>query len=268
LADPGDPQGLRQLRIFDLEQPRSEAAPIHPSHQPPGYAYLLHRRHQPRPGDRRSGASGVLITSDHAGTHIDALSHQAEDLKLHGGVRSDDLETSFGFRELGVETVPPIVARGLLIDLVRHRGSPPAPGRWIPREEVQAAAAAQGVEPATGDVVLVRTGNGRHWSDPARYLQGAGMAAGVSTWLAEAGVVAVGADNVAWDWTGEADPELGLTLPGHVLLLVRAGVYIVENLFLEELGAAGASEFTFVCLPLKIVGATGSPVRPVALVAA
>src|SRR6202165_700943 len=113
-SPPADPTAPRTLvtalgdrRLFDLEQPRSQAAPIHPSHQPPGYAYLLHRRHQPRPGDRRSGASGVLITSDHAGTHIDALSHQAEDLKLHGGVPSDDLETSFGFRELGVETVPP-----------------------------------------------------------------------------------------------------------------------------------------------------------------
>jgi kynurenine formamidase len=91
------------------------------------------------------------------------------------------------------------------------------------------------------------------------------MAAAVSSWLAEAGVLAVGADNIAWDWTGERDGELGVTLPGHVLLLVRAGIYIIENLMLEELGEAGAVEFTFVCLPLKIQGATGSPVRPVAL---
>jgi kynurenine formamidase len=114
--------------------------------------------------------------------------------------------------------------------------------------------------------VLIRTGNGRNWADPARYLQGSGMARAVSAWLAEAAVLAVGADNVAWDWTGEADPELGVTLPGHVLLLVRAGIFIIENLSLEELGEAAVTEFTFVCLPLKIVGATGSPVRPVALV--
>jgi kynurenine formamidase len=268
LRDPGDPRGLRQLRIFDLEQPRHDGAPIHPAHQPPGYAYLLHRRHQAGAGGRRTGAAGVIITSDHAGTHIDALSHQAEDLKIHGGILADTVQTSFGFRQLGVETVPPIVARGVLIDLVRHQGSPAEPERWIAREEVQAAAAAQGVEPRPGDAVLVRTGNGRNWSDSARYLRGPGMAAGVSTWLAEAGAVAVGADNAAWDWTGEPDPELGVTLPGHILLLVRAGVYIVENLLLEELGEAGVTEFTFVCLPLKIVGATGSPVRPVALVPA
>lgn len=267
MTETADLSHLRAARIFDLEQPRHSAAPIHPAHQPPGYAYLLHRRHQLREGDRRTSAAGTLVTSDHAGTHIDAVGHQAEDLRLHDGTPAGEVETTFGLRRMSAETLPPIVSRGLLIDLVRQRGSPVEPDRWIALEEVRAAAAAQRVAPGTGDVVLVRTGNGANWSDPAGYLRGAGMAAGVSSWLAEAGVLAVGADNVAWDWTGEPDRELGVTLPGHILLLVRAGVYIIENLFLEELGAAGVSEFIFVCLPLKIVGGTGSPVRPVALVA-
>jgi kynurenine formamidase len=266
LTELSDPRGLEGLRLFDLEQPRHRGAPIHPNHVPPGYAYLLHRRHEPGAAERRTGASGVLVTSEHAGTHIDALSHQAEDLELYGGVAALSAQGSFGFKQLGVETLPPILARGLLIDLVRHRGAPVEPSRWIGLDEVQAAAAEQGVEPAPGDVVLVRTGNGGNWDDPELYLRGAGMAAAVSAWLAEVGVLAVGADNMAWDLMGEADRQLGVTLPGHVLLLVRAGIYILENLWLEELGEAGVREFTFVCLPLKIVGATGSPVRPVALV--
>jgi kynurenine formamidase len=94
------------------------------------------------------------------------------------------------------------------------------------------------------------------------------MAGAVSAWLASARVLAVGADNMAWDWPAEKDEELGVTLPGHVLLLVRAGIYILENLQLEELGEAGATVFTFVCLPLKLRGATGSPVRPIALLEA
>jgi kynurenine formamidase len=256
-------------RLFDLEQPRHHAAPIHPAHQPPGYSYLLHRRHQAGAPERRTGAAGVLITSEHAGTHIDALCHQAEDMQLYGGISADGrTQTTFGFTELSAERLPAILARGLLIDLVRHQGAPAEPSRWIGLEEVRAAADDQGVEPARGDVVLIRTGNGRNWGDPTLYLKGAGMAAAVSTWLAVAGVLAVCAVNIAWDWTGEADPELGFTLPGHVVLLVRAGVYIIENLMLEELGEAGASNFTFVCLPLKIRGATGSPVRPIALVEA
>jgi len=75
----------------------------------------------------------------------------------------------------------------------------------------------------------------------------------------------VGADNMAFDVMGPADPELKVTLPGHILLLVRAGIPIIENLNLEELAEAGVHEFLFVCLPLKMRGATGSPVRPIAI---
>ena len=88
----------------------------------------------------------------------------------------------------------------------------------------------------------------------------------MAQWLAGAGVCAVGADNVAWDWTEGSDPSTGTTLPGHVILLVRGGIHILEHLYLEELARDGVREFAFVCLPLKIKGATGSPVRPLALV--
>jgi kynurenine formamidase len=86
-----------------------------------------------------------------------------------------------------------------------------------------------------------------------------------SSWLAERRPVAVGADNLAWDVPGADDPELG-TLPGHTVLIVRAGILIIESLRLEELAADGVREFAFVCLPLKLRGGTGSPVRPIALV--
>jgi kynurenine formamidase len=257
----GDP--LDGRRVFDLEQPRFAGAPIHPAHVPPGFSYMLHRRHEQRSAspDGRTGSAGVLITSEHAGTHIDALSHQAVDLELCGGVDARAAATASGYRELGVETIPPLVTRGWLVDLGTVE-----PDRWIELDEVRAAADANGVRPTAGDVVLVRTGNGANWGDPARYLAGAGMTGQVSEWLAGQGVVAVGADNMAWDCSGGVDPHLGISLPGHVILLVRHGVYIIENLFLEDLAAAGAHEFTFICTPLKIRGATGSPVRPLALV--
>ena len=164
-----------------------------------------------------------------------------------------------------METIAPIVARGLLIDLVRRRGEPVERGTVIGLDEVQAAAAEQGIAPSAGDVLLVRTGNARRWDDAETYLAGPGMASEVSTWVAGLGVRAVGADNVAWDRQGSRDERLGFSLPGHVILLVRSGIHILENLDLEELGEAGATEFCFVCLPLKLVGATGSPIRPIAL---
>lgn len=255
--------GLAGRRVFDLEQPRYAGAPIHPGHVPPGFSYLLHRRHEAQNAapDGRTGSAGTLITSEHAGTHIDALSHQAVHLRMCGGVDARAAATAFGYTQLGVETIPPIVARGWLIDL----GSLEL-DRWVGLDEVRGAAEAQGVRPGGGDVVLVRTGSGAHWDDPERYLRGAGMKAEVSRWLAEARVLAVGADNMAWDRASGEDPDTGAFLPGHSILLVHSGVYIVENVFLEELAAAGVHEFTFVCTPLKIRGATGSPVRPLALV--
>ena len=91
------------------------------------------------------------------------------------------------------------------------------------------------------------------------------MGADASRAVAALQPVAVGADNLAWDVHGARDAELG-TLPGHTLLIVRAGVPIIESLNLEDLAADGVREFAFVCLPLKLRGGTGSPVRPVALV--
>ncbi|MBE3559153.1 MAG: cyclase family protein, partial [Ktedonobacteraceae bacterium] len=105
-----------------------------------------------------------------------------------------------------------------------------------------------------------------YWQDPQTYLAGAGVHTDASQWLAEQRVRAVGADNIAWDTPGYLDPDLKVTLPGHVVLLVRHGIYILENLFLEELARDRRYEFLFICLPLKMRGATGSPVRPVAVV--
>lgn len=260
-----------KLQVFDLEMPRFQGMPIHDSHQP-GYMYVLHRRHSDgyKVGqqERRSGASGVIVCMEHSGTHIDAISHQADAQMLYGGIDANDVSNSRGFTEGGVEEIEPIIAQGVLLDVPRFRGVDEVPaGEEIDAPELQACAAAQGVSIQPGNVVLVRTGNGRHWNDPTRFLAGPGMTGDVSRWLAGIGVHSVGADNMAWDLLGLRDPEDGM-LPGHLILLARHGIYIIENLALEELAAAGHNHFTFICIPLKFVGATGSPVRPLALVSA
>jgi len=249
---------LRGARVYDLEQPRYAGAPSHPVHEP-GVLVHLHRRHEPGTGEARTGASALLVMTEHSGTHLDALCHQAENMELHGGIRVDpSVQTPRGFTALGVDTVPPLVARGVLLDV----GDVP-PGHAVGAAELEAAAA--GVELREGDVVLVRVGAGARWEDRDAFWAAAGMDAGASRWLAERRPLAVGADNVAWDLPGAVDPELG-SLPGHTLLIVRAGIYIIEMLYLEELARDGVREFAFVCLPLKVRGGTGSPVRPIALV--
>ena len=175
------------------------------------------------------------------------------------------MQTSRGFKERGVEEIPPILAPGILLD-VAAGVEELEPGYAVTDEDLKACCERQDVSIEPGSVVLVRTGNARYWNDAPRYLAGPGVAASASYWLAEKRVLAVGADNMAWDVPGVRDPELGCTLPGHLILLARHGIYIIENLALEELAAAGAYRFDFVCTPLKFVGATGSPVRPVAVV--
>jgi len=259
----------RPPRVFDLEQPRTAEMPIHPSHLP-GYSYVLHRRHQDNYGQDgpRSGASGMIVTMEHTGTHIDALSHQAEHMTLCGGIAIDQqVQTSRGFTKLGVEEIGPIVAPGVLLDIAALKGVDYlAEGYAITVSDLEAACERQGVAPAAGDVLLVRTGNEAHWGDSRRYLAGPGVAGAGSRWAADRGVLAVGADTMAWDVIGLHDEEFGCTLPGHLLLLAQKGIYIIENLRLAELAATQAWRFAFICAPLKFVGATGSPVRPLAVV--
>jgi kynurenine formamidase len=255
---------LRSARAYDLEQPRYAGAPVFPSHEP-GLLVHLHRRHEPGLGEARTSASALLVMTEHSGTHIDALCHQAEDLRLHGGVEVDaTVQTSTGFTQLGVDTIPPLVARGVLLDVAGDGRLPD--GHAVSRAELERAA--EGVELREGDAVLVRLGSGALWEDRAAYERAGGMSGEASEWIAAQKPLLVGADNMAWDVPdGSRDPGTGTTLPGHVHLLVRGGIYIVESLFLEALAAEGVREFAFVCLPLKVRGGTGSPVRPVALVA-
>ncbi len=261
---------LHQCRVYDLEQPRFFGMPIYPTHRP-GYFYALHRRHRdsylPQVHGPRTGASGILTMMEHSGTHIDALCHQACGFRMFGDVPVEGTETQAGFRQLGIETVSPLLGRGVLLDVAGWKGVPLLPHKYsISAAELAACAAAQGVAVQADDVLLVRTGFGALWQDEAAYLQAAGVAKSGTLWAAEHGVRAVGADNMSWDLPDERDPDTGATLFAHVYLLPKKGTFIMENLLLEELAGARRYVFAFVGIPLKFTGATGSPLRPLALV--
>jgi kynurenine formamidase len=261
---------IGRARVFDLEQPRFAGMPIHPAHKP-GYFYGLHRRHRdtyrPEQHGPRSGASGVLTMMEHSGTHIDALCRQAADLKFHGDVPVESVERSDGYRALGAETIRPLLARGVLLDVAGFKQVEILPPHYaITAADLDACARAAGVEVQPGDVLLVRTGYAKCWADEATYLSAAGVGKSGNIWASGKRVVAVGADNMAWDAMHERDPETNMTLFGHVHLLVTHGIHIIENLDLEELAASGHRVFSFVGVPLKLRGATGSPIRPLALV--
>jgi kynurenine formamidase len=257
-------RALRGAHAYDLEQPRYAGAPVFPAHEP-GVLINLHRRHEHGGESQRTSASALLVMTEHSGTHIDALCHQAYGGRMHGGVAIDpQVQTSTGFTRLGIDTVAPLVARGVLLDVAGTLGVERLDaGHEVTADELELAARGLEIEP--GDVVLVRLGSGALWADRPAYMAAGGVRCDGSRWLAAKRPLAVGADNVAFDHPDGHDPELG-SLPGHVILIVQAGVHIIESLYLEELAADGVREFAFVCLPLKLRGGTGSPVRPVALV--
>jgi len=261
---------LAGARVIDLEQPRFAGMPIHPAHKP-GYHYALHRRHRdtyrPERFGPRSGSSGILTMMEHSGTHIDALSHQACDLQFYRGVAVDKTERADGYTEYGAETIAPLIGRGVLLDIAGWKNVDALPPNYaITADDLEGCARDARVIVQPGDVLLVRTGFAALWNDEAAYLTAAGVSKSGNIWAAAHGVRAVGADNMAWDCMTEKDPDTNMFLFGHAHLLVTHGIHIIENLTLDELAASGCRDFCFIGIPLKLRGATGSPIRPLALV--
>jgi kynurenine formamidase len=258
------------ITVYDLGRPMFVGMPQSANH--PAFWHTLPRRHgdMVRP-DGGSAANDLIVTGTHVGTHIDALAHVSHDGHLHGDVDAEAAGRGGKYLELGVHTISPMVCRGVLLDVPRVLGVGSCdPGYEITTGDLDQAEQAAGVRVGAGDVALVRSGWGPRFDEGAAAYAGAqsgvpGVGEEGARWLAERRVRAAGADTIAFE---RLAPGKGhAVLPAHRVLLVEAGIYIVEALDLEAVSAAGVGAFTFVLSPLKLVGATGSPVRPLAVVA-
>ena len=217
-------------------------------------------------GSRRPGgfqfAEDTVVMPLHIGTHVDALCHAWYDDKLYNGYLGDSIRSTTGAARLGVEKMPPIFTRGILLDFVRLKGRLLAPGESIGRADMQAAAIAAGVTPERGDAVLLRTG----WLESQTGVKNPdfniepGIDIEAASWLVEHDVAIVGADNFAVE--AMPFPE-GKVFPVHQMLIRDYGMPLLEGLMLDPLIAAGRHAFLFVASALPIVGATGSPLAPV-----
>ncbi|WP_314172287.1 cyclase family protein [Streptomyces winkii] len=260
------------VRVLDLGRRLYVGMPQSPNH--PAYWHTLPRRHgdRVRP-DGGSAANDMLVMGTHVGTHIDALAHVSHDGKLHGGADARAAGEGGLYPEHGVHSIAPMVRRGVLLDVPTALGAEVCePGYEITVADLEATERRQRTPVEPGDVVLVRSGWGRHFDAPGHGtfvghdsgVPGVGEAG--ARWLAGRGVHAAGADSIAFE---RLAPGAGhSSLPAHRVLLVEAGVYIIETLDLEQIAAEQVHEFTFVLAPLPLFGATGSPVRPLALVCA
>lgn len=257
------------VKIFDLGRELTVGMPQSPNH--PAYWHALPRRHgdMVRP-DGGSAANDMISMGTHVGTHIDALSHVSQDGELFEGIDAGEASKGGRFEQLGAHTIEPMVRRGVLLDVPGVKGVRSLEGGYeITPEDLEAAADAAGVEIRQGDVVLVRSGWGRWFSEDPIMFMGKesgvpGVGAAGAAWIADAGAHAAGADTIAFECLR---PGAGHSvLPAHRVLLVEQGIYIIETMNLEELAEAGVAEFTFILSPLPLFGATGSPVRPLAVI--
>jgi kynurenine formamidase len=252
---------LSGARVYDLGQPYFVGMPHYPMHPP--FLYSLVKQHGEYVGPAgNSSASDAIALGSHVGTHIDALCHFSCGGKLYGGVEPKQ-SYSGGIETYSVDTIPPIVRRGVLLDIVRIAGGPLPADFEITVEHLEQAIRDEGVAIRTGDVVLLRTGWAAYWRDPGKFIaqvHGPGPAIAGARWLSSRGVFAVGSDTVAFEKMPDS------SMPVHVHLLVESGIHIIECLNLEQLAEAGIWEFAFLAAPMKIEGATGSPVRPLALI--
>lgn len=202
----------------------------------------------------------------HTGTHIDALNHFGLHGEIWNGFRADQHLGDQGWRKGGVEEFPPIVARGVLIDVAGAKGVSVLPKSYsITPADLQDALRRQGVSLQPGDVVLIRTGRMTLWPDDDAYIHDQpGLGLDGARWLAEEqGAMVIGGDNLSLEHFPVHSQENWI--PVHTYLLAQRGIPIVEVAFLEELARDGVYEFAFVAASLKWRGASAAPFRPLAL---
>ncbi|WP_203236774.1 cyclase family protein [Nocardia panacis] len=207
-----------------------------------------------------SGDAMTMYT--HTGTHIDTLNHYGYHGSIYNNFTEKEHLGSRHWRVSGADKMPPIVARGILLDFAALRGVDMLPDRYgITPEDVEECLAAQGVEIRLGDVVLVRTGRMRAWPDAEQWGENPpGLTRAAAVHLVESGAMIVGSDTMCVEQGPSADPDN--YTPVHTYLLAEAGAPLIEVLDLEELAESRVYEFGFFAACLRLRGATGSPLRP------
>lgn len=225
-----------------------------------------------------SAAAEVISMSAHTATHIDALCHVGEfqnadgeidlkgEVRIYGGegktIPAAPLGNYTGQQYLSIAQMPPIVTRAILLDVATYKDVSVLPDNYaITVADIQGTLTQQKIEMQPGTAVLVRTGYYQHLRDDNLLYRDsiAGLSLDAAQFLLEHGMILAGADNMSV----EALPPM--SHPVHRLLLVHNGVTHLENLYLEELAAQHIYEFLLIVTPLRLLGATGSWVHPIAI---
>ncbi|QCP80954.1 cyclase family protein [Alcaligenes faecalis] len=214
----------------------------------------------------RSYTGTAFSMYSHTGTHIDALNHFGIHGKIWNGFKADEHLGDRGWNRTGIEKFPPLIARGVLIDVAAAKGVDMLPDQYrITRQDLKDALARQKTVLKEGDIVLIRTGRMKLFNDPKAYMNAPpGMGLDAARYLVEeGGAMIVGADNLSFETFPSEVPDD--YVPLHTYLLAQQGAPIIELIALDELSKDKVYEFAFIGGPLKIRGGDAAPLRPVAI---
>ena len=219
-------------------------------------------------GSNRRGSNEELVVAEigQVGTQFDGFAHQTHENSLYNCFKLDQIATRTGFTKLGIHNVGALITRGVLIDVAGLKGVEMLGDTYeITVADLEGALKKQNMTLQPGDAVIIHTGWGKLFGkDNARYMKsnpGIGVKAG--EWLIAKDPMLLGSDNTPVEVAPPADPML--SGPIHQMALVVHGVHLLEHLKLDEISAKGVHEFAFMMQPLKLEGATGSTVAPIAV---
>lgn len=215
---------------------------------------------------RRSNEELIVSQLGHVGTQFDGFAHQSIGDDFYNCFKLSEIATRTGFTHLGVENVGSIMTRGVLLDIAALKNVDMLPDTYeITVEDLEQALERQSLELERGDAVIIHTGWGNLWGvDNRRYgATNPGLGIAAAEWLASHSPILVGADTSPVEV--RPNPDSAISLPIHQIMLAVNGIHLLESMKLDELAASGADEFALIVQPLKIQGATGSTVAPIAV---
>ncbi len=262
-------------KIYELGQVYEEGMPLFGNRS---YSMILPSKGSAGGENRIVGNDDYLATQiGQVGTQFDGLGHIGQEIVMengdveyvfYNGFTAKEMDSYSGLQKLGIEHVKPIITRGILIDIASYKGVERLPNSYeVTIEDVQGALEAKGLtenDIQPGDALLFRYGWSTLWNQSEAYnTNPPGIGLEVARWVAEKQVTMIGSDS----WCSEVipNPNKGLALPVHQELMMKNGIFNLENMQFDELVEDDLSEFLFIVTTIRFKGATGSPVRPIAI---
>lgn len=255
---------IRTGQVFELGRPLAMDMPLQATR-----TFELHtKRTTALQGSNRRGSNEELVLAEigQVGTQFDSFAHQTIGDSIYNCFKVDEIATRNGFTKGTIEQVGSLMTRGVLIDVAALKGVDMLGDTYeITVDDLQQALKRQQITIQPGDALIVHTGWGKLWGkENGRYMKvNPGLGTAAAEWLARQDPMLVGMDTAPVNVT--PSPDAKLSNPVHQIMLVVNGIFLLENLRLDELAAARAYEFALVVQPLKLVGATGSTVAPTAI---